>query len=326
VGVVGIERDATLGLRNGAVVLFLPQRDLSLQLIGVAERVVQSNGPFGQLASLLEGLPIRRPQKLPALENRRAQAYVGRGTFGIELEREGEKPTRLRIALARRALSLVVAAEDQIVGLEHAGRGLSEASSLGLGHLDGQRANDLLRDVVLHGEDVARVAVVALRPQVIARLRVHQLRGDPHAAARSLHAAFEHVPNTEVMADVTHVDRFALVGEHRVPGDDEQAGDLRQPGDDGFGHAVAEILLRRRGWSTVVAGQRPGRRRGGRRPARPPPAAPPPPPAPRPPPPPGGGGGGGAGRAPGGAPPRPPPGGGGGGGGGGRPARGGETI
>ena len=38
-----------------------------------------------------------------------------------------------------------------------------------IGQVERQRADDLLRDVVLHGEDVGQVAVEALRPQVAAR-------------------------------------------------------------------------------------------------------------------------------------------------------------
>ena len=61
-----------------------------------------------------------------------------------------------------------------------------------------QRRHDGLADLVLQGEDVGEVAVVALGPDVVAGRAVDQLGGDPHPAAGLAHAAFEHVADAQL--------------------------------------------------------------------------------------------------------------------------------
>src|SRR5204863_2456890 len=226
VGVVRRECDGTLCLGDGAVVRLLPQIDLSQQTVGVGKRVVQSDGPLGQLTGPLESLPLSTPKKLPALEKRPAQACVGPRILGIELESLGEEPPRLGTASARRMLSFVMAPKHQVVGLEHTRWRPADTNLLSLGDLDGQGSDDLLCDLVLQDEDVAHFAVVALGPDVIPRSRVHQLSGDPHSMTRTLDAAFQDIPHTEVTAHLAYVHRFALVREDRVPGDHEQTRHL----------------------------------------------------------------------------------------------------
>lgn len=74
-------------------------------------------------------------------------------------------------------------------------------------------------------------------------LGVDELAGDAHAAAHLAHAAFQHVAHAEFAPDLLHIHRAALVGEARVPRDDEQPADARQAGDDVLDHAVGEIVL-----------------------------------------------------------------------------------
>src|SRR5205823_4081546 len=131
----------------------LPQRRLCQQAVAIRQRVVERNRPLGKIASLFE-LSIRTPEELPALQMRPAETDVGGGIARIEGGRLREQPPRLGVALARRALALLVAAQRQVVGLEHRGRRPSDANLLRLRNLDGQRAHDLLRDLVLQTEDV----------------------------------------------------------------------------------------------------------------------------------------------------------------------------
>ena len=58
--------------------------------------------------------------------------------------------------------------------------------------------DNALGDLVLDGEDVGEVAVVALCPDVVAGRRVDKLRGDAQALAGLAHAAFEHVAHAEL--------------------------------------------------------------------------------------------------------------------------------
>ena len=104
--------------------------------------------------------------------------------------------------------------------------------------------DDGLRDLVLQGEDVGQVAVVAVGPDVVAGRAVDQLGGDPHPAAGLAHAAFEHVADAELARHLgqTSTD-LALEREGGVARDHDQRRDLRQVGDDVLADAVAEILL-----------------------------------------------------------------------------------
>src|SRR5437660_1631813 len=53
----------------------------------------------------------------------------------------------------------------------------------------------------------------------------------------------EHIANAELTADLLCVDRFALIGESRVAGDHEAAGDPREIGSQVVGDPVSEIFL-----------------------------------------------------------------------------------
>jgi hypothetical protein len=74
---------------------------------------------------------------------------------------------------------------------------------------------------------------------------IDELRRDAHAIAGLADAALEHKAHAQVAPDLLHFDRPALVGEGGVARDDEQARDLREVGDQVFGHAVSKILLLR---------------------------------------------------------------------------------
>ena len=100
-------------------------------------------------------------------------------------------------------------------------------------------------DLVLNGEDVGEIAVVAVGPEVTAVFALDELRGDAHARAGLADAAFQDESDPEILAHPLHVHRPALVDKRRIARDDEQAGDLRQVGDDVLGDAIAEIILAR---------------------------------------------------------------------------------
>jgi hypothetical protein len=107
------------------------------------------------------------------------------------------------------------------------------------------RTDDVARDLILHGEDVAERAVVALGPDMRAGFRLDQLRGDAHARADRAVAALHHVAHAELAADAADVDRASLVGEARVARDHEQPAQPRQVGKDVLHHAVGKIVMAR---------------------------------------------------------------------------------
>jgi hypothetical protein len=79
-----------------------------------------------------------------------------------------------------------------------------------------------LRDVILYGEDVRYIAVVAFRPDMIACLCFDKLRGDSDAVAGFSQPALKHIANAQFAADLFHVYRASLEGKRRIAGDDEE--------------------------------------------------------------------------------------------------------
>jgi hypothetical protein len=105
------------------------------------------------------------------------------------------------------------------------------------------RGDHAHRELVLKREDVVERAVVTLRPDVPAGLRLDQLTGDAQAVRRLADTALEDVAHAELTPGLLQVHRSALVGEARIAGDHEEPLDAREAGDDVLGHAVGEILL-----------------------------------------------------------------------------------
>ena len=66
-------------------------------------------------------------------------------------------------------------------------------SNLGGNDAGRDRAGDAPGNLVLHGKDIGKLAVVAVGPQMVPACRFDQLCGDAHAVAGPPHAAFEHI-------------------------------------------------------------------------------------------------------------------------------------
>ena len=106
-----------------------------------------------------------------------------------------------------------------------------------------ERADDLARDLVLDGEDVGEIAVIATRPDVQARQSVDQLDGDAHAVVVLAHTAFDDVAHPQLPSHLGDVYRAVLVDEGRVACDHRQAGNAREVGDQILGQPIGEVLL-----------------------------------------------------------------------------------
>ena len=100
-----------------------------------------------------------------------------------------------------------------------------------------------LRDLVLHGEHIRQIAVVALGPEVTAGSDIVQLRGDADMVAILAHGALDDIADAEFLADLLQVHRLALVDEGGVAGDHIEPAQLRQRGDDVLADAFGEIFL-----------------------------------------------------------------------------------
>src|SRR5690242_18129332 len=75
------------------------------------------------------------------------------------------------------------------------------------------------------------------------RCRVDQLRDNTHLRSGLLHTAFQHIAYAELLPKLLHVHRFALVGESRVTGDNEETGDLGEVTSQHVGKAIAKVVL-----------------------------------------------------------------------------------
>ena len=78
---------------------------------------------------------------------------------------------------------------------------------------------------------------------MIAAHRVDELCVDAHAPRGASCAALQQVAHAKVLGDPAHVHRLSFVGKGRVAGDDEQAGDPGQVGDQVFGQPIREGFL-----------------------------------------------------------------------------------
>ena len=107
--------------------------------------------------------------------------------------------------LARAAAQKLACAHPAFVGFEVLGFAAAQVLLLDFAELDRQRFDDLLHHLVLDGEDVGQLAVVALGPQMAAARGVDELRGDAHAVAGLADAAFEHEAHAELAADLLHL-------------------------------------------------------------------------------------------------------------------------
>ena len=96
----------------------------------------------------------------------------------------------------------------------------------------------------LERENILHLPIVMLRPDLRVRLRIDELRVDPHAIARDLHAAFEHIRDAEFASDLLHVARLAAVSRHAAAADHFQISHPSQIRQDVVLHAVGEIRRR----------------------------------------------------------------------------------
>jgi hypothetical protein len=106
-----------------------------------------------------------------------------------------------------------------------------------------QRGRDTLGDLVLDGEDIFELAVVALRPALIAVLDVDQLHVDPEAIAGLAHAALENRGDTQAPSHGADVHSRPTELERRAAGGDAEPIDVGQRVDQLLGEAVTEIVL-----------------------------------------------------------------------------------
>ena len=73
----------------------------------------------------------------------------------------------------------------------------------------------------------ALIHVDLLGPQVRAVARVDELRVDADRASHPADAALEHIPDTQLAANLAGINGLVLECERRIPGDDKAASNSR---------------------------------------------------------------------------------------------------
>ena len=78
-----------------------------------------------------------------------------------------------------------------------------------------------------------------------ARARVDELRVDADGVSHAAYAPLEHIPDTQVAANLPDIDGLALECEGSVPGDNKASSKSRQITCQVFGYAIGEVVLAR---------------------------------------------------------------------------------
>src|SRR6202020_420483 len=107
----------------------------------------------------------------------------------------------------------LTAAQEEAVGLRLDRALADQATSFVGSQFDLERGDDLLRQLILNGEDVAEIAIESLGPDMAAGGRVDELGGDANAGAVFAHAAFQHVPHAKRPSDLGNGHRLSLEDE-----------------------------------------------------------------------------------------------------------------
>src|SRR5450759_5188482 len=85
--------------------------------------------------------------------------------------------------------------------------------------------------VILQSEDIAQIALEALRPQMLFLIGVNQLRGDPHPIARPEYRAFNDRIRAELASNFRNRLLGAFIARGRGARDHSHLGNLAQMGD-----------------------------------------------------------------------------------------------
>ena len=231
---------------SAPVVIAPPQQHGAERHVAHRLLIVQFDRAAGPSLRLVQRLRrIGRPAAGVVRNRGKRQPRMRRREIRIDLDRPAVHRLGLRDRLPSAAAEQFARPQPALVRLHVAGIAPAQPLLLALRQLDRQRADDLLDHLVLRREDVREIAIEPLGPEMPAAAGIDELRRDAHAIAGLADAALEHEAHAQVASDLLHLDRPALVAEGGVARDHEQGRNLREVGDQVFGHAVAEIFLLR---------------------------------------------------------------------------------
>ncbi|HXX50651.1 MAG TPA: hypothetical protein VEI98_05120 [Xanthobacteraceae bacterium] len=240
--IVGIERQRAFEMVFALGVFALHERNAGHDAMALGVVRIDARCPFEQLDDLL--VIFRRAGAefaAQGLAKRTGLPGVSRCEQRVELDRPIEM--RFRFAVVGRSLQVVIilTAQEMIVGVQRvAGFAACPIECRRLNTFR-QHRNDALGDFVLDGEQVGKIAIVTLRPQMLAAPRVDQLSADANSLARPPDASFEHITNAELARYFGNPSRPPAIGKRGIAGDDKEVRIARQLGDDVLGNSVGKI-------------------------------------------------------------------------------------
>ncbi len=216
----------------------VPEHGVSLR-----QRVVERQRGARGFFRGREGLPRRAKARVSQRGERVAQRRPRRRETRIEIARppkldDGVRQPLLAARARQRAAAQVV--------LERAGldggcprRGRSGRSEDAL-----HAGRDVARDLPLHFEDLADMALVLLRPEVRVGASVDELDVDAHAVAFARHRPFDHGVGGELFRDRRQRLRRPPIAKRGRARENAEAGLARELGEEQIGYAVGEVRLR----------------------------------------------------------------------------------
>src|ERR1700716_2994593 len=218
-------------VRQGLVVAAAPHQHVAQRDMATRQALIQlDRAPPPAFAFVQRRARIGYPGVDVVGHRGERQADMRRAEVRVEFDGPAVQGASLGDRLARAAAQKLARAEPAFVGFEVLGFAAAQVLLLDFAELDRQRFDDLLYHLVLGGEDVGKLTVEPVGPQIAAAPGIDELGGDAHAVAGPADAALQDETHAEFAADLLHLDRPPLVGERGVTGDHEQRRDLRQVG------------------------------------------------------------------------------------------------
>src|SRR5258706_1153361 len=214
--------------------------------VHVAVIVIERQRDLQLRGHLFEGgVAIRAPLINPRLAQ--YACFPGVSVSIVRVEREGavEQALRLRVILPHRAMVQHLGGQHALISRHVVGRLALRTVVRGCLDAAGQRRDDRAGHLVLDGEDILELAVIAFGPNVPVGFRIDQLHGDADSITHLPHAPLEDVIDAEFARDLLHFYRLTLVYEGRVTRDNEQVMETGQLRYDVLCEAVREEFLLR---------------------------------------------------------------------------------
>src|SRR5437867_8299477 len=130
-------------------------------------------------------------------------------------------------------------ARIEIESDEIAGRPALNRQFLSSRDFSAKLLSDFLRNLALDGKQVVQIAIVLLGPDVRVRAGVDQLRVHVKPGADSPDAALQHMGDSQLVTDLTHI-LLAAIAHHAGSADHFQVGDFRKLGQNVVLHTIDE--------------------------------------------------------------------------------------